>query len=94
MHMVDWDEIELSDPMRDAGQLLWWYGARQQWNEFFAAYGLQLNEALIERIHWWAARTSFAIALWHVEHAYNCTSFLMDFVAAIHGESNPHAVFR
>jgi aminoglycoside phosphotransferase (APT) family kinase protein len=94
LRMVDWDEITLSDPMRDAGQLLWWYVARRQWNEFFTMYGLQLNEALIERIYWWSARTSFAIALWHIEHSYDCTPFLKDFVAAIHGESNPHAVFR
>ncbi len=93
LRMVDWDEIKLSDPMRDAGQLLWWYVARQQWDEFFATYSLQLDEALIERIYWWAARMSFAIALWHVEHSYDCTSFLKDFVAAIHGGGNPHAVF-
>ena len=92
--MVDWDDVTLSDPMRDAGQLLWWYVAGQQWDEFFAAYGLPLDEAVFERIYWWAARTSFAIALWHVAHSYNCTSFLKDFVAAIHGESNPHAVFH
>lgn len=94
LRMVDWDEITLSDSMRDAGQLLWWYVARRQWNEFFTTYGLQLDEALTERIYWWAARTSFAIALWHVEHSYDCTSFLKDFVAAIHGEGNPHAAFR
>lgn len=94
LRMVDWDDIQLSDPMRDAGQLLWWYVAKRQWDKFFVAYGLQLDAALIGRIHWWAARTSFAIALWHVEHSYDCTSFLLDFVAAIHGESNPHAVFR
>ncbi len=94
LRMVDWDEITLSDPMRDAGQLLWWYAARRQWYEFFATYSLPLDEALIKRIYWWAARTSFAIALWHVEHSYDCTPFLQDFVAAIHGESNPHAVFR
>ncbi|HVB20658.1 MAG TPA: phosphotransferase [Ktedonobacteraceae bacterium] len=92
--MVDWDDIQLSDPMHDAGQLLWWYVARRQWDEFFTAYGLQMDEALLTRIHWWAARTSFAIALWHVAHAYDCASFLIDFVAAIHGKSNPHAVFR
>ena len=94
LRMVDWDDIQLSDPMRDAGQLLWWYVAKRQWREFFAVYGLPMNEALIERINWWAARTSFAIALWHVEHSYDSTPFLQDFIAAIHGESNPHAVFH
>jgi Phosphotransferase enzyme family len=94
LYMVDWDDIKLSDPLRDAGQLLWWYVAKRQWGDFFAAYGLPLNEALVERIYWWVARTSLAIALWHVAHARAGTPFLQDFVAALHGESNPHAVFR
>ena len=91
--MVDWDDVQLSDPMRDAGQLLWWYVAQHQWHEFFDAYGVTINDKLIERIYWWAARTSFAIALWHVEHGYDCRAFLLDFLAAINLKSNPHAVF-
>lgn len=91
--MVDWDDMQLSDPMRDAGLLLWWYVAQHQWREFFDAYGLTIDDALIERIYWWAARTSFAITLWHVEHGYDCRAFLLDFLAAVNGESNPHAVF-
>ncbi|HEY6284165.1 MAG TPA: phosphotransferase [Ktedonobacteraceae bacterium] len=92
--MVDWDNLQLSDPMRDAGQLLWWYVSPQQWPEFFQAYGIRVDKYLIDRIYWWAARTSFAIALWHVEHGYDCTAFLQDFVAALNKGSNPHAVFR
>jgi thiamine kinase-like enzyme len=91
--MVDWDDLLLSDPMRDTGLLLWWYVSQQKWPIFFQAYGLPVDEYLIERIYWWAARTSFAIALWHVEHDYDCTAFLQDFVAAVNRESNPHAVF-
>ncbi len=92
MLMVDWDDIQLSDPMRDAGLLLWWYVAPHQWHEFFEAYGLEVNDGVIERIYWWAARTSFAIALWHVENQYDSRAFLMDFLAAVNLESNPHAV--
>ncbi len=91
--MVDWDDMQLSDPMRDAGLLLWWYVAQHQWHEFFEVYGVMMDNALVERIYWWAARTSFAIALWHVEHGYDCRAFLLDFLAAVNGESNPHAVF-
>ncbi len=69
--MVDWGDMELSDPMRDAGLILWWYVLRHRWEEFFREYGLELDEDLIERIFWWAARTSFAIALWHCEHGYD-----------------------
>jgi thiamine kinase-like enzyme len=92
--MVDWDTIQLSDPMHDVGLLLWWYVAPHQWNEFFEAYGLAIHDDLVERIYWWAARTSFAVALWHVEHHYNCQGFLLDFLAAVNMESNPHAVFE
>ena len=94
MLMVDWDDMQLSDPMRDTGLLLWWYVAPHQWSEFFEANGMTINDDLIERIYWWAARTSFAVALWHVEHQYNCRAFLLDFLAAVNMESNPHAVFE
>ncbi len=92
--MVDWDDIQLSDPMRDVGLLLWWYVAREQWSEFFDVYGVVMDEAVIERIYWWAARTSFAVALWHAEHGYDGRAFLKDFLAALNMESNPHAVFE
>ncbi|MGI9061122.1 MAG: phosphotransferase [Ktedonobacteraceae bacterium] len=93
MLMVDWDDIRLSDPMQDIGLLLWWYVARERWQDFFQNYGLPMNEQLTDRMFWWAARSSFAIALWHVAHHYDCASFLKDFVAAVRQESNPHAVF-
>lgn len=92
--LVDWDKLQLSDPMRDAGLLLWWYVSPRQWPVFFQAYGLPVDEYLTDRIFWWTARTSFAIALWYVEHGYDCTAFLQDFVAAVNKGSNPHAVFQ
>lgn len=91
--LVDWDGILLSDPMRDAGLLLWWYVAQRQWPDFFQHYNSSLDNASTERIFWWAARTSFAIALWHVAHQYECTNFLQDFLAALAQKNNPHAVF-
>lgn len=91
--MVDWDDITLSDPMRDVGLLLWWYVPWQHWQELFRGYGLRMDEALLERIFWWAARTSFAVALWHSEHGYDCQAFLQDFLAALNKKHNPRAVF-
>ena len=92
--MVDWDDLQLSDPMRDVGLLLWWYVPRHRWEEFFREYGLELDEDLFERIFWWAARTSFAIALWHSEHGYDCRAFLKDFLAALNKDNNPRAMFE
>lgn len=92
--MVDWDDIQLSDPMRDIGPLLWWYVSKDQWPLFFAEYGLEMDVNLLERIFWWAARISLAITLWHIEHQFEYRAFLQDFLAAISMESNPHAVFE
>ncbi|HLX56281.1 MAG TPA: hypothetical protein VKR83_04585 [Ktedonobacteraceae bacterium] len=72
--------------------MLWWYVTQHSWREFFAAYGLEMDAQLIERIYRWAARTSFAIALWQVEHGYDCRAFLLDFLAAVNMKSNPHAL--
>lgn len=91
--LVDWDGILLSDPMRDVGLLLWWYVSRRRWPDFFQSYGSSLDDAVVERIFWWAARTSFAVALWHAERQHECTAFLQDFLAALARKSNPHAVF-
>jgi aminoglycoside phosphotransferase (APT) family kinase protein len=89
--MVDWDEVQLSDPVRDVGLLLWWYVSRRQWSEFFDAFGVGMDEAIVDRIFWWAARTSFTVALWQVEHGHDCRAFLQDFLAALHKKNNPRA---
>ena len=94
LKMVDWNNLQLSDPMRDAGLLLWWYVSPKQWPIFFQAYSLVLDENLVNRIYWWAARSSFAIALWHVEHEFDCTDFLQDFIAALNKLDNPRAAFQ
>lgn len=91
--LVDWDGIQLSDPMRDMGLLLWWYVAPRHWPAFFQSYGAIMDETSIERIYWWTARTSFAVALWSVEHQYECADFLQDFLAALAKKSNPHAAW-
>ncbi|HET8839968.1 MAG TPA: phosphotransferase [Ktedonobacteraceae bacterium] len=91
--LVDWDGILLSDPMRDVGLLLWWYVSQHHWPDFFHSYGSAMDDASVERIFWWAARTSFAVVLWRAEHCREWTSFLQDFLAALAKKSNPHAVF-
>lgn len=91
LFLVDWDGILLSDPMRDMGLLLWWYVSPQHWPDFFQIYGITMNEALVEKIFWWAARTSFSVALWSAEHHYNYSDFLEDFLAALARKGNPHS---
>jgi thiamine kinase-like enzyme len=89
LFLVDWDDIQLSDPLRDSGLLLWWYVKRENWIPFFQAYGLTYDNLLLERLFWWAARTSLAIALWQMEHKQEPTHFLQDFLAALQRDNNP-----
>jgi len=91
---VDWDDMLLSDPMRDVSQWLGWYVPQDRWPLFFREYGLLLDEPLRTRVYWWCARASFANVLWHIEHGYDYEVFLRDSIAALHQEITPHQVFR
>ncbi len=92
--LADWDEILLSDPMRDVGQWLCWYVSQSRWYEFCENYGISFNQHLVERIFWWAARASFANVLWHAKQHYNYIGFLKDCIAALHHDIVPHQVFE
>jgi thiamine kinase-like enzyme len=90
LFMVDWDDIQLSDPLRDIGLLLWWYVRQENWPSFFQAYGLPYDDLLLERLFWWTARASLAITFWLIEQKQEPTHFLQDFLAAIQKDDNPH----
>lgn len=86
---LDWDEITLSDPMRDIGLLLWWNFPPEQWPAFLEKLGLELTAARRQKIYWFAARASLDIAVWHAEHGLDGRGFVEDFLAAVKSESNP-----
>lgn len=96
IYLVDWDQASLSDPMRDVGTLLWWYVPPARWPEFFRAYGSPLGDGVTERAYWWAARTSLEVAHGLLEHGYlsRATDFVIDFLAAVDRQDNPHARYR
>jgi thiamine kinase-like enzyme len=58
--LVDWDEILLSDPMRDVSQWLGWYVPQERWPIFAKEHDLHLDQSLHSRIFWWSARASEA----------------------------------
>jgi aminoglycoside phosphotransferase (APT) family kinase protein len=90
--LIDWDDIQLSDPMRDLGVLLWWYVARDRWQEVLHVAGLSPADAVLPRLYWWSACASFRVALWHGARAHDedgARAFLDDCVAALDGRANP-----
>jgi aminoglycoside phosphotransferase (APT) family kinase protein len=93
LFMIDWDEIRLGDRMQDIGLILWWYVTPRRWPEFFDNYGLQMEQAILDRIFWWTAKASLTIAFWQLEHGYDGQAFLVDFQAAVNGQPNPHVRF-
>jgi hypothetical protein len=59
-YLLDWDYIDLSDPLRDVGVQVWGFLPRRLWAAFLRAVGLELSDELELAIHWWAA---FKLAL-------------------------------
>src|SRR5205085_7082151 len=53
--LVDWDDAALPDPLRDIGQLMWWYVPPKRWGDFFRAFGLVDDEVSRDGLFWWAA---------------------------------------
>ncbi|MHB8645678.1 MAG: phosphotransferase [Thermomicrobiales bacterium] len=92
-YLLDWDDIQLSDPLRDIGLLLWWYVPRAQWSEFFTVYGMALDDAVLHKVYWWSAYASLGVAQWFDEHTQDAArveAFLLDFSAALNRRDNPH----
>jgi len=64
LYIVDWDDIRLSDPMRDIGQFLYNFVSEENWISFFNAYSLDLNTERKQRIFWWVAAMKLFVGLW------------------------------
>ena len=88
MTMLDWDDVLLSDPMRDVGLVLWWYLPQRAWQAFFEVYGMPMER---DRIFWWVAKRSVELALWFdTRHADEpARAFLDDFYRAVQHQPNP-----
>lgn len=97
MYLVDWDDIRLSDPMRDIGLILWWFVPPERWEMMLRRFWLPdaASAAMIDRIYWWAAVSSFRVALWIDRQAPDddaVRSFLDDFHEAAARRPNPKRV--
>ena len=91
MTMIDWDDVMLSDPMRDIGLVLWWYLPPCTWQTFCDTYGMFLDR---DRLFWWVAKRSVELALWlDTQHVGETAQvFLDDFYRAVQHQDNPQAI--
>lgn len=88
--LIDWDEMQLADPCRDCGPLVWWYLPEAEWPTLLTAAKVPPGSLTRRRIHWYAARISLSVALWHAEQGHESDhGFLGDFCAAAQGQANP-----
>jgi hypothetical protein len=54
-YLLDWDLIDLSDPMRDLGIQLWGFLPQSLWADFLHRVGFVPSDHLDAAIYWWAA---------------------------------------
>lgn len=64
LYIVDWDDIRLSDPLRDIGQFLYNFVEEKHWNSFFEEYGFELDTQRKQRIFWWVSALKLFVGLW------------------------------
>jgi Phosphotransferase enzyme family len=95
LYLVDWDDLALSDPFRDVGQLLWWYVPRNRWHDFFELFGFDEGPHARDGLYWWVAAESLDVAMKVAERGDpgRAKEFLADFAAAIEQRANPHAAW-
>ena len=90
LRLIDWDDLRRADPVRDLGQVAWWYLPETAWPSFMAAAGLSWDARVERRLAWWVAAESVDVALrlWATD-AEAAAAFLRDAEAAIVGRPNP-----
>ena len=91
--LVDWDDLRRADPLRDLGQVAWWYLPPAGWPAFMAAAGLGWDPGVEARLFWWVAAESVDVALRLLPgNPDAATSFFGDARAALDGHANPRRV--
>jgi thiamine kinase-like enzyme len=62
--IIDWDDICLSDPLRDVGQFCYEYVEKENWKDFCSVIGIDLNKDRLKRMYWWISIMKLLVAYW------------------------------
>ncbi|MEO5704225.1 MAG: aminoglycoside phosphotransferase family protein [Candidatus Limnocylindrales bacterium] len=90
-YLLDWDDLEMSDPFRDVGQLLWWYVPHGRWVELLGQLGLATDADAERSLYWWVAAESLDVSMHLADLRIRVAAlaFFEDFRAAIAQQPNP-----
>ncbi|TCC15651.1 phosphotransferase [Kribbella sindirgiensis] len=64
-YLIDWEHIDLSDPMRDVGYQVWGFLRQRRWVEFLEGVGLSDAGSLEAAVCWWAGFKVLMNAFWN-----------------------------
>ncbi len=64
IYIVDWDDVRMSDPLRDIGQFAWDYVPKEKWNTFVSQCGLEFTKEREYRFFWWISMTKLFVGFW------------------------------
>jgi aminoglycoside phosphotransferase (APT) family kinase protein len=67
-YLLDWENIDLSDPMRDIGIQIWGFLPKHRWQEFLRRVGLNPTKDVETAMYWWAAFKVLMNAFWIDAH--------------------------
>ncbi|MCA9386220.1 phosphotransferase, partial [Candidatus Dojkabacteria bacterium] len=68
LYLIDWDNAQLGDPLRDIGIFLWRYVEEDKWDSFMKYAGIEFNSRKnIKDLSWWVIRCCVEIIHWFYE---------------------------
>ncbi|MFB4159894.1 phosphotransferase [Geomicrobium sp. JSM 1781026] len=53
LFLIDWDGASVADPALDLSVLLHWYVPKNKWLDWLSHYGLELDDSIKKRMHWY-----------------------------------------
>lgn len=67
LFLIDWDGAMVADPAIDIGMLLYSYIPEEQWPDWLAHYGIELDENLKQRMKWYVIYQTLLSIQWFEE---------------------------
>lgn len=67
LYLIDWENAMIADPMTDYGMVLNSYIPRDNWKEWLANYGVNMNDTLMRNMYWHLLLDALNFLAWHAE---------------------------